>query len=103
MKTRKAISLVAFAVTLALGMVPGPAGLNAAGSSGVQLFVIPNTISFHLEPPPSASTCEVTIRVVARGRVPWRLTVLALGPLQSPKGTRIPASRVTWKGSPGHI
>ena len=54
-------------------------------------------------PPPSTATCEVTIRVVARGHAPWRLTVLAQGPLQSSKGSKIPASRVTWKGSPGHV
>ena len=54
-------------------------------------------------PPPSTAVCEVAIRVVAAGRTPWRLTVQALGPLQSPKGSHIPASRVTWKGSPGHV
>ena len=56
-----------------------------------------------MDPPPSTATCEVTIRVVAPGRTPWRLTVLALGPLQSPKGSNIPASRVSWKGNPGHV
>jgi hypothetical protein len=103
MKARGVFLSIAFAAMLALGAILAPATLDAAGASGVQLFVIPNTISFHLEPPPSISTCEVTIRVVAPGRTPWRLTVLALGPLQSRKGTRIPASRVTWKGRPGHV
>ncbi len=56
-----------------------------------------------MERPPSTAVREVTIRVIAPGRTPWRLTVQALGPLQSPKGSQIPASRITWKGSPGHI
>ena len=51
-------------------------------------------------PPPSTTVCEITIRVIAHGRTPWRLTVLALDPLQSSKKSQIPASRVTWKGEP---
>ena len=103
MKMRGAFLPIALAAVLALGAILAPASLNAAGASAVQLLVIPNTITFHLEPPPSTSTCEVTIRVVAPGRAPWRLTVLALGPIRSSKGTRIPASRVSWKGSPGYV
>jgi hypothetical protein len=103
MNARKAISSIAVALALALGAILGPAGLQAAGPPGVQLFVTPNKISFRMGPPPSTTICEVTIRVVAPGRTPWRLTLLALGPLQSPKGSQIPASRVTWKGSPGHV
>jgi hypothetical protein len=56
-----------------------------------------------MDPPPSTATCEVTIQVIAPGRTPWRLTLLAQGPLQSQKGSQIPASRITWKGSPGHV
>ncbi len=103
MKARKALSSIAVAFAMALGVIPGLAGLDAAGAAGVQLFVTPTAMSFRMGPPPSISTCEVTIRVVAAGRAPWRLTVQALGPLQSPKGSNIPASRVTWKGSPGHV
>jgi hypothetical protein len=47
------------------------------------------------------ATAEVTVQVIIRGRLPWRLTVLSLGPLQSGEGSEIPASQVTWKGSPG--
>lgn len=103
MKIRKAFSTIAITLALALGMVPGPAGLHAASQGGVQLFVVPNRISFQMGPPLSVTTCEVTVRVAAPGRTPWRLTILALGPLQSTKGTQIPASRVTWKASPGHV
>jgi hypothetical protein len=103
MKARKALSSIALALALALGTIPGPAGLKAAGAAGVQLFVAPTTMSFRMSPPPSTATCEVTVRVVAPGRTPWRLTVQALGPLRSPKGSQILASRVTWKGSPGYV
>lgn len=103
MKARKALSFIALALTLAPGTILGPAGLYAAGPPGVQLFIVPNTISFKMGSPPSTAACEVTIRVVAAGRTPWRLSVLALGPLRSSKGAKIPASRVTWKGSPGDV
>ncbi|MGO9020400.1 MAG: hypothetical protein ACLQVJ_18845 [Syntrophobacteraceae bacterium] len=103
MEWQKVVTTIALTSALVLGAIPGPAGLNAAGPPGVQLFVTPNKISFHMESPPSTAVREVTIRVIAPGRTPWRLTVQALGPLQSPKGSKIPASRVTWKGSPGHI
>ena len=104
MKTRrKILLLIAFAAVPALGVIPGPTRVSAAGLPGVQLFVTPNKISFPMKPPPSTAVCEVTIRVVAAGRTPWRLTVLAQGPLQSKKGSHIPASRVTWKGSPANI
>ena len=103
MKARKALSSIALSLALALGNIPGPACLKAAGTAEVQLFVKPTMMSFHLGPPPFTAVCEVTIRVVAAGRAPWRLTVQALGPLQSPKGSQIPASRVTWKGSPGNV
>jgi len=103
MKARKLFALTAVAAASALGAIPGPCSLYAAGPPAVQLFVTPNKISFHMTPPPSTAVCEVTIRVVARRRTPWRLTVLAPGPLQSVKGSQIPASRVTWKASPGNI
>jgi hypothetical protein len=103
MKARTSLLLTTVVVALALGAIPGPAPLEAAGPAGTQLFVTPNKISFRMRPPPSIAVCEVTVRVVAPGRIPWRLTVMALGPLQSPKGSRIPASRVTWKGSPGQV
>ncbi len=103
MKARKALSSIALALALALGNMPGPADLEAAGPPGVQLLVAPTTMSFHMGPPPSTTVCEITIRVIAHGRTPWRLTVLALGPLQSSKKSQIPASRVTWKGSPGNV
>lgn len=103
MEWQKVVTTVALTSALVLGAIPGPAGLNAAGPPGVQVSVTPNKISFHMERPPSTAVREVTIRVIAPGRTPWRLTVQALGPLQSPKGSQIPASRITWKGSPGHI
>ena len=103
MRRRKITSTVVVAVVLVLGAILGPVPLEAAGPAGVQLFATPNKISFRMGAPPSTAVCEITLRVVAPGRTPWRLTVLALGPLQSAKGSRVPASRVTWKGSPGHV
>jgi len=103
MTRQRTISSVAIAAGLALSLILGPPTLKAAGPPGVQLFVAPATMSFRMGPPPSTATCEVTIRVVAAGRAPWRLTIQAMGPLQSPKGSQIPASRVTWKGSPGPV
>ena len=102
MKARNVLSSIALALALALGNIPG-ASPKAADAAGAQIFVTPTVISFQMGPPPSAAVCEVTIRIAAPGRTPWRLTVQALGPLQSPKGSRIPASRVTWKGSPGQF
>jgi len=103
MRRPRIILSIAVTAILALGAIPGPATLEAAGSAGTQLFVTPNKISFRMGPPPSTAVCEVTIHVVAPGRAPWRLTVQALGPLQSPKGSQVPSSRVTWKGTPGHV
>jgi len=103
MNRKRVILSIAVIAAAALGTLPGPATLQAAGPAGVQLFVIPNQINFRMGPPPSTAVCEVSIHVVAPGRTPWRLTVQALGPLVSPKGSQVSASRVSWKGSPGHI
>jgi hypothetical protein len=103
MKAPKALSSIALTLALALGNIPGPAALKAASAAGVQLIVAPTVMSFKMGPPPSTAVCEVTIRVIAPGHTPWRLTLQALGPLQSPKGSQIPASRMTWKGSPAHV
>lgn len=103
MRRRRILTFIAFTTILALGAISGPPALEAAGPAGVQLFVTPDRINFRMGPPPSTAVCEVSIHVIAPGRTPWRLTVQALGPLQSAKGSQIPASRVTWKGNPGHI
>jgi hypothetical protein len=103
MKARKGVLSIALTLALALGATLGPASLEAAGPPGVQLIVTPDKMSFRMGTPPSTTVCEVTIRVIAPGRTPWRLTLQALGPLQSPKGSQIPASRVTWKGSPDNV
>jgi hypothetical protein len=103
MRRRRILTFIAFTTILALGAISGPPALEAAGAAGVQLLVTPNRINFQMQPPPSTAVCEVSIHVTAPGRTPWRLTVLAPGPLQSAKGSQIPASRVIWKGNPGHI
>jgi hypothetical protein len=74
---------------------------RAAGLSGGQLLITPNTLTFQVSTPPAVGTAAVTVQVIIRGRLPWRLTVLALGPLQSGDGSEIPVSHVTWQGSPG--
>jgi len=73
----------------------------AAGPAGGQLIVTPNTLTFQVSMPPSVAAAEVAVQVITPGRIPWRLTVIALGPLQSPDGAQIPASLMTWQGSPG--
>jgi len=89
---------------LILVMILGLASpATAAGPSGGQLLVTPNTLTFRVGTPPMVATAEVTLQVITPGRIPWRLTVIALGPLQSGDGSEIPASQVTWKGSPGPL
>lgn len=75
----------------------------AAGPSGGQLIIVPNTLSFRVGPPPMVAHAEISVQVLTPGKVPWRLTVMALGPLRSADGSEIPASQVTWKGSPGPL
>jgi hypothetical protein len=75
----------------------------AAGPSGGQLIIVPNTLNLRVGPPPMVATAEISVQVVTPGKVPWRLTVMALGPLRAADGSEIPASQVTWKGSPGPL
>jgi hypothetical protein len=89
---------------LILGFILGLASpALAAGPSGGQLIVTPNSLSFKLGTPPAVATAEVTVQVMVPGHLPWRLTVLALGPLMTPEGSEIPAAQVTWQGSPGPV
>jgi hypothetical protein len=83
-----------------LGLAPPAA---AAGLSGGQLIVTPSTLSFQVGPPPSMAAVEIAVQVIVSGHIPWRLTVTPLGPLQSPEGSEIPASQVTWQGNPGPV
>lgn len=102
MRKLRLFSSFFFAAVLVLGIFPGPAAPGPSGPSEVQLIVTPSNIKFRAGPPPSFSVCEVTIQVLAPVHTPWRLTVLALGPLQFGRSA-IPASRVTWKGTPAPI
>jgi hypothetical protein len=94
------LGLLRFLLVMMLGLA-SPAA--AAGPAGGQLFITPNTLSFRVGPPPALGTAEITVQVLIPGRQPWRLTVLALGPLRSADGSEIPPSQVTWQGSPGPI
>jgi hypothetical protein len=75
----------------------------AAGPSGGQLIVTPNSLNFRVGPPPAVAVAEVTVQVLVPGHTPWRLTVIALGPLRTAEGSEIPAAQVTWQGSPGPL
>lgn len=91
-------------VRLILAVILGLASpAAAAGPSGGQLIIFPNTLSFRVGPPPMLAHAEIAVQVITPGKVPWRLTVMALGPLRSTDGSEIPASQVTWKSSPGPL
>jgi len=78
----------------------------AAQTPGVQLIVSPQTVSFSRLPvkgPVAAAQQTVTVQVVAPPQRPWRLTVMARGPLQTATGKNIPINLVTWQGSPGSV
>jgi len=78
----------------------------AAQTPGVQLILSPQTVSFAPLPvrgPVAAAQQTVTVQVVAPPQRPWRLTVMAQGPLQSGRRRPIPIDRVTWQGSPGSV
>lgn len=77
-----------------------------SGLPGIRLIVNPPSISFNNVKPGisvSAAQQQLTVHVMAPGRRPWRLTVVALGNLQSPEGDQIPIQQVSWKGSPGAV
>jgi hypothetical protein len=89
---------------LILGFILGLASpAVAAGPSGGQLIVTPNTLNFRVGTPPAVAVAEVTVQVMVPGHTPWRLTVIALGPLRTAEGSEIPAAQVTWQGSPGPL
>ena len=91
-------------VRLILAVILGLASpAVAAGPSGGQLIILPNTLSFRVGPPPMVAQAEISVQVITPGKVPWRLTVMALGPLRSMDGSEIPASQLIWKGSPGPL
>jgi hypothetical protein len=98
------ITAMAVLVRIILGFILGLASpAVAAGPSGGQLIVTPNTLSFKVGPPPSVAAAEVTVQVMVPGHLPWRLTVIALGPLRTAEGSEIAAGQLTWQGSPGPV
>ncbi len=85
-------------------LVPGSRA--AAQLPGVSLSVTPQSLVFtnvQAHGPVAAAQQELTVRVLALGRRPWRLTVLALGNLLSGEGAQIPIQQVSWKGSPAAV
>jgi hypothetical protein len=78
----------------------------AAQLPGVSLSVTPQALTFNnvqARTPVAAAQQELTVRVLALGHRPWRLTVVALGNLQSAEGAQIPIQQVSWKGSPAAV
>ena len=95
---------MAILTRLILGFILGLASpAVAAGPSGGQLIVTPNSLNFKVGAPPAVAVAEVTVQVMVQGHLPWRLTVIALGPLRTAEGSEIPAAQVTWQGSPGPV
>ncbi len=80
-----------------------PAAAAKVAPPGVKLLISPQSLVFRVGPPPSVGVAEVAVQVISPGQRPWRLTVMAPGPLQSAEGARIPMREVTWKGSPGAV
>lgn len=82
--------------------VLGLAPRAAAQLPGVQLIVTPPTVSFPRITGniPVAAAQPLTVQVVAPGQRPWRLMVMAVGPLQSAEGAQIPSQQVSWQASP---
>jgi hypothetical protein len=86
-----------------LWVVLGLAPSAAAQLPGVQLIVSPPTISFQKftggnTVVPAAQ--PLTIQVMAPGQRPWRLMMVAQGPLQSAEGAQIPSQLVSWQAGP---
>ena len=98
------MTAMAILARLIVGLILGLASpALAAGPSGGQVIVTPNTLTFRMGSPPAVATAEITVQVIVPGHLPWRLTVLALGPLRTPEGSEIPAAQITWQGSPGPV
>lgn len=86
-----------------MGLAPRAA---AGPPLGVQLIVAPQSLSFQKVTagmPAVAAQPPLSIQVLAPGQQPWRLTVMALGPLQSVEGAQIPSQQVSWHGSPAPV
>ena len=49
------------------------------------------------------AVAELHIQIIAPPRQPWRLTVLALGPVLSAEGARLRPGQIRWRGSPGAV
>jgi hypothetical protein len=95
--TARALAIAGLTVT---ALLP-PAG---AAAQQLNLSISPVVVTFPTADPdtaPTLSSPPVTVqyRVRGNGNRPWVLTVLAAGDLIS-GGSRIPASAVTWSGTP---
>ncbi|MBM4272938.1 MAG: hypothetical protein FJ134_00520 [Deltaproteobacteria bacterium] len=87
-----------------MGMVTAsPAVAAKVAPPGAKLVISPQSLIFQVGTPPAVAVAEVTVQVISPGQQPWRLTVMALGDLQSEEGTRIPVNQVTWRGRPGAV
>jgi len=66
-----AITAMAVLARLILGFMLGLASpAVAAGPSGGQLIVTPNTLNFRLGTPPAVAVAEVTVQVMVRATSP---------------------------------
>lgn len=89
-------------VSLTVISLFGPTSRAAAQLPGVSLSVNPQSLTFNnvqARTPVAAAQQELTVRVLALGSRPWRLTVVALGNLVSGEGAQIPIQQVSWKGT----
>lgn len=85
-----------------LGLAPSA----AAQLPGVQLIVTPPTIRFPKITGgniPVVAAQPLTIQVMVSGQRPWRLMLMAHGPLQSGEGAQIPSQQVSWRAGPAPV
>ncbi len=91
---------------IALALLMAAPGSRAAGQlPGLSLLVAPRALSFNNATGNRLvdAAQPLMLRVQALGRRPWRLTVVALGNLQSGEGEQIPIQQVSWRGSPATV
>lgn len=77
-----------------------------AGPPGVKIVVSPPNLVFRINSPlitGATAVAELHVQVIAPPRQPWRLTVMALGPVMSAEGSQIAPGRIRWRGSPGSV
>lgn len=78
----------------------------AASPPGVKLVVSPPNLLLQIKSPLTGGTmaeADLHVQVLAQPRQPWRLMVLAQGPLISAEGSQLAVTQIRWRGKPGGV